>query len=279
MSVTKFGSRAVSLKSFAFLEAIRPAQCWSLGCHSPARSGRLQARTCWRMTSGWKSGLDSSAICLAAGYDATGKNQAFSCLEPSRAGLRHALDRTANRPRSQRPRGREGARRSNTQAHSAPLRTGTVRGPEHRTSNVEHPTSNLERRGKATQSHTLVKVESRKQKVEIGAKDYPKPPKATTKPYSRHILGIDSGVQSHPKATLKPPQSATKATPKPHQSHTKATPKPHQGYPKATPRLHQSHTKATPKPHQGYPKATFGGGHHCRDGGGNLDTYPVRRTC
>src|ERR1035437_3304931 len=48
-----------------------------------------------------------------------------------------------------------------------------------------------------------------------------KPPqshrKATAKPYCRHILGIDSGVQSHPKAT-----------PKPHQSHTKATPKPHQ---------------------------------------------------
>src|ERR1039457_4249045 len=42
-----------------------------------------------------------------------------------------------------------------------------------------------------------------------------KPPKATAKPYTRHILGIDSGLQSHPKAT-----------PKPHQSHTKATPKP-----------------------------------------------------
>src|ERR1035437_3550979 len=44
-----------------------------------------------------------------------------------------------------------------------------------------------------------------------------KPPKATAKPYTRHILGIDSGLQSH-----------TKATPRPHQSHTKATPKPHQ---------------------------------------------------
>src|ERR1039457_5395719 len=42
-----------------------------------------------------------------------------------------------------------------------------------------------------------------------------KPPKATAKPYTRHILGIDSGLQSHPKATLKPPQSHTKATPKP----------------------------------------------------------------
>src|ERR1017187_8325978 len=156
MSVRKSGSKAVSLKSSARPEVMRPAQCWSLGCHSPTRSGRLKARTCWRMTSGWKSGLDSSAICLAAGYDATGKNQAYSCLGPSGAGLHQALDRTANRPGSQRPRGQEGARGSNTQAHSDPLRTGTVRGPEHRTSNVEHPTSNLERRGKATQSHTLV---------------------------------------------------------------------------------------------------------------------------
>src|ERR1019366_3291818 len=47
------------------------------------------------------------------------------------------------------------------------------------------------------------------------ALDAGKPPKATSKPYSRHILGIDSGVQSH-----------TKATPRPHQGHTKATPKP-----------------------------------------------------
>ena len=37
--------------------------------------------------------------------------------------------RTANRPGSQGPRGQEGARKSNTQAHSDPLRTGTVRGP------------------------------------------------------------------------------------------------------------------------------------------------------
>src|ERR1035438_9537739 len=42
-----------------------------------------------------------------------------------------------------------------------------------------------------------------------------KPPKATSKPYSRHILGIDSGVQSHPKATSKPHQSHLKASPKP----------------------------------------------------------------
>src|ERR1017187_7988397 len=75
-----------------------------------------------------------------------------------------------------------------------------------------------------------------------------KPPKATAKPYTRHILGIDSGLQSH-----------TKATPRPHQSHTKATPKPHQGHTKATPRPHQSHTKATPKPHQTHPKANSSG--------------------
>src|ERR1035438_4649831 len=61
-----------------------------------------------------------------------------------------------------------------------------------------------------------------------------KPPKATPKPYYRHILGIDSGVQSH----------------------TKATPRPHQGHTKATPRLHQGHTKATPKPPPCDPQAT-----------------------
>src|ERR1035441_2590590 len=52
-----------------------------------------------------------------------------------------------------------------------------VRNIEHRTSDFQHPISNG------------------------GAK----PPKATSKPYTRHILGIDSGVQSHPKATPKPP--------------------------------------------------------------------------
>src|ERR1039457_148086 len=45
-----------------------------------------------------------------------------------------------------------------------------------------------------------------------------KPPKATAKPYTRHILGIDSGLQSHLKATLRPPHSHTTATPQPHQS-------------------------------------------------------------
>src|ERR1039458_4374837 len=53
-----------------------------------------------------------------------------------------------------------------------------------------------------------------------------KPTKATAKPYTRHILGIDSGLQSHTKATPKPHQGHTKATPRPHQGHTKATPKP-----------------------------------------------------
>src|ERR1017187_1342586 len=36
--------------------------------------------------------------------------------------------------------------------------------------------------------------------------------KATPKPYTRHILGIDSGIQSHTKATLKRHQSHPKAT-------------------------------------------------------------------
>src|ERR1039458_8308445 len=47
-----------------------------------------------------------------------------------------------------------------------------VRNIEHRTSNIQHPIS----------------------------KGGAKPPKATAKPYSRHILGIYSGVQSHLKA-------------------------------------------------------------------------------
>jgi hypothetical protein len=48
---------------------------------------------------------------------------------------------------------------------------------------------------------------------------HPKPPQS-------HILGIDSGVQRH----------------------LKATPRPHQSHPKAPPRLHQGSTKATHEP-------------------------------
>jgi len=39
-------SRAVSLKSSERPEAMRLAQCWSLGCQSPTRSDKLNARTC-----------------------------------------------------------------------------------------------------------------------------------------------------------------------------------------------------------------------------------------
>src|ERR1035437_8064281 len=42
-----------------------------------------------------------------------------------------------------------------------------------------------------------------------------KQPKSTAKPYCRHILGIDSGVQSQPKATPKPHQSLPHAPLKP----------------------------------------------------------------
>src|ERR1019366_10396352 len=73
------------------------------------------------------------------------------------------------------------------------------------------------------------------------------PPKATPKPYTRHILGIDSGVQSHPKAPPRLHQGSTKAPPKPHQSHPKATSKPTDSQPIGTPKPHQSHTKAPPK--------------------------------
>src|ERR1022692_617508 len=37
------------------------------------------------------------------------------------------------------------------------------------------------------------------------------------------VLGIDSGVQSHPKATPRLHQGSTKATSEPYQSHPKAT--------------------------------------------------------
>ena len=62
---------------------------------------------------------------------------------------------------------------------------------------------NAERPGKATQSHH----------------------KATTRPPQGHILGIDSGVQSHPKATPRLHQGSTKAPPRLHQGHPQATPK------------------------------------------------------
>ena len=45
------------------------------------------------------------------------------------AGLHRALVRTARRLSLQRPRGKKGARRSNTQAHCHALRAGTARGP------------------------------------------------------------------------------------------------------------------------------------------------------
>src|ERR1017187_4088287 len=66
-----------------------------------------------------------------------------------------------------------------------------------------------------------------------------KPPKATAKPYTRHIRGIDSGLQSH-----------TTATPQPHHSHTTATPQPHHSHTTAIPQPYHSHTKAIPQPHQ-----------------------------
>jgi hypothetical protein len=70
-----------------------------------------------------------------------------------------------------------------------------------------------------------------------GPEATPKPLQATPKLYNRHILGIDSGVQSHPKATPRLHQSHPKAPPRLHQGHTKATPKPPQSHPQATPKL------------------------------------------
>ena len=83
-----------------------------------------------------------------------------------------------------------------------------------------------------------------------------KPPKATTRPPQGHILGIDSGVQSHHKATPRPPQSHILWSTEAPQGHPKATPRLHQGSTKAPPRPHQGSTKATPMRPQSHPQAT-----------------------
>src|ERR1035441_8733822 len=150
MSVRKSGSRAVSLKSSALPEAMRPAQCWSLGCQSPTRSGRLKARTCWRMTSGWKSGLDSSGICLPAGYGATGKSQAY--LECGKSGPRTGK---ADRKMEDRNISVPDLSVSSFQA----VYQARISPAEGRRQNAEGRTV-----GQATQDRTRVKVESRKQK-------------------------------------------------------------------------------------------------------------------
>src|ERR1035437_8468841 len=152
MSVRKSGSRAVSLKSSAHPEAMRPAQCWSLGCQSPTRSGRLNDRTYWRMTSGWKSGLDSSAICLAAAYAATGKSQAHLRCGKSGPGTGRADRKMEDR-------------------------------------NISVPDLSVS----SFQAVYQARISPAEGRMKEGRA---KPPKATTKPYSRHILGIDSGVQS-----------------------------------------------------------------------------------
>src|ERR1035441_7479296 len=179
MLVRKSGSRAVSLKSSALPEAISPAQCWSLGCHSPTRSGGLKVRTCWRRTSGWKSGLDSRAICLAAAYAATEKSQAYwRC-------------------------GKSGPR------------TGKAdRKMEDR--NISVPDLSVSSFQEMYQTR-ISPAEGRMQQARA------KPPKATAKPYTRHILGIYSGVQSHTKATSKPTDSQPIGTPKPPPCDPKAT--------------------------------------------------------
>src|ERR1035437_5094086 len=87
-------------------------------------------------------------------------------------------------------------------------------------SNVERPNSNLEQ-GRAA-SHP--------------------------KPYTRHILGIYSGVQRPPKAIIKPHQGQLLGNQLGTNCDTKATLKRHQSHPNATPMRPQSHTKATPKP-------------------------------
>jgi hypothetical protein len=55
------------LNSSARPEATSVAQCLSLGCQATVCFGKVKDRTCWRRTSGWKSGLDSRAICRGTG--------------------------------------------------------------------------------------------------------------------------------------------------------------------------------------------------------------------
>src|ERR1035441_6320997 len=207
MSVRKSGSRAVSLKSSALPEAIRPAQCWSLGCQSPTRSGKLKARTCWRMTSGWKSGLDSSAICWATAYAETEKSQAYW-----RCGKSGPSTGKADRKMEDR----------------------NISVPDLSVSSFQ-----------AVHRACISPAKGRMQQARA------KPPKATTRPPQGHILGIDSGVQSHHKATPRPPQSHILWSTEAPQGHPKATPRLHQGHPKAPPRPPPCDPKATPKPGEG----------------------------
>src|ERR1039458_6657433 len=250
MSVRKSGSRAVSLKSSALPEAIRPAQCWSLGSQSPTRSGRLKARTCWRRTSGWKSGLDSSAICIAAGYAATGKIQAYSCLGRSGAGLLQSPSDSSEhgaggleirRPKTE---NRKKSEARNPRRTSAADRASRQRGQSFRTSDFGVPSDFGFRPSdlgwqRPTLEHPWYWGDDRTEHRHPISKGGAKPPKATPRPPQGHILGIDSGVQRHPKATSRPPQGLLIANRLGPQSHPKATSKPPQGYPKATPRLHQ----------------------------------------
>jgi hypothetical protein len=86
-------------------------------------------------------------------------------------------------------------------------------------SNVERPTSNLEQ-GRAA-SHP--------------------------KPYTRHVLGIYSGVQRHPKAIIKPHQGQLLGNQLGTNCDPKATLKRHQSHTNATPMRPQSHLKARGK--------------------------------
>ena len=84
--------------------------------------------------------------------------------------------------------------------------------------------------------------------VKIKPKGRAEPPKATAKPYSRHILGIYSGGQSHLKATPKPFGRQAVGNRLGTQSHPNASSKPPQSHILGNTEPPQSHTKATPKP-------------------------------
>src|ERR1035438_1489522 len=159
------------------------------------------------MTSGWKSGLDSSAICLAAAYAETEKSQAYWRCGKSGPGTGKA-DRKMEDRNISAPDLSVSSFQAVCHARISPAE-GRMQKARAKPPTSEGRMQNAECRmiGQATQSHH----------------------KATTRPPQGHILGIDSGVQGRPKATPRPPQSHILWSTEAPQGHPKAPPKPPRG--------------------------------------------------
>src|ERR1035437_10317760 len=76
-------------------------------------------------------------------------------------------------------------------------------------------------------------------------KDRPRPPQATCKPTTSHLLGRSEPPSSHLQATLMRPSCDPHATPMRPPCDPHVTPKPTDSQPIGNPKPHQSHTKAT----------------------------------